>query len=762
MIWRSLDSLIVLATFAAIYLIPPLLALRRFQPPANLTSLCVISAGLGLSSQALLGFFWNHFVSHAPISEGVAYFLFWLTIGLALHWWPMSTQSPPSPLSAQRTTLDAPTLLPLILLGAIILRSLDALNHASLGQSDAYTHLQFLRDVCQQGQIRNIVYPPGYAWVLALPVMTFNLDAYLVARYVGPFFGALLVATLYLLGRRHSQVAGLYAAFLSAICPLFYPLIKTGMGAFANQLGLFLLPLALLLYLMEARFLFAIILLGLTVTVPLFVFTLLLLIGVHRLLCFPALATSRSCSLRHSRTQEEEFEQKHAKIAKAAAANTPQPHDYFQNSNPLYLRRRRNYFHLRGLRELLFKFFSAPNHGQKAIELSRKDLRQWLRENLLLLLPFLLAFALAGYHFLTPGKLHVNTTAALVTGIDTPSLKKHSANTRPPTLFMKIKANPAGKLTVDLLTVKRLGLGNTFMNLAALGLVGIFTGILIAGFRLGKPRPPQENRGAYVCGGRGLSEPSSDILKLVGCWGLLTTLQAATGFLEFSLYQRSGWVLMEAITLAGGLIIAWFHGLERLRKLIRPLIVLCLTASMIIAFWAPPEHRCITSGAENELATILRELSAARLKALHARGPIAAEQFEPSPLIIQAASAPHLTIITRRYTLFDADQGNIADVTPDPSAMIKSIPIEINTKLQAPSDHFLCLVDRSSGLPDMGLLARISPQLTQSLAGFQPVLYKPNDVILAFLSGLPADLWRVTREARGPNLSVYLVERLHP
>jgi hypothetical protein len=131
-------------------------------------------------------------------------------------------------------------------------------------------------------------------------------------------------------------------------------------------------------------------------------------------------------------------------------------------------------------------------------------------------------------------------------------------------------------------------------------------------------------------------------------------------------------------------------------------------------------------------------------------------------LIIQAAAAPHLTIVTRRYTLFDADQGNIADVLPDPSALLKPMPVDTHTKLQAPSDRFICLIDSSSGLPDMGLLARISPQLTQSLAGFQPVLYKPNDVILAFLSGLPADLWRVTREARGPNLSVYLVERLHP
>ena len=209
MIWRCLDSWIILAAFAAVYLIPPLLALRRLYPAADRATLLMVSAGLGLSSQALLGFFWNHFVSHAPISEGVAYFLFWLAIGVVIQW---RTIRFPNFNSQLPTFKSSPLLLAIILLTAVSIRSLDSLSHASLGQSDAYTHLQFLRDVFKYGQIRNIVYPPGYSWVLALPVLTFNLDAYLVARYVGPFFGALLVVTLYLLGRRHSQTCLLYTS----------------------------------------------------------------------------------------------------------------------------------------------------------------------------------------------------------------------------------------------------------------------------------------------------------------------------------------------------------------------------------------------------------------------------------------------------------------------------------------------------------------------------------------------------------------------
>ena len=680
MIWRCLDSLTVLAAFAAVYIIPPLLALRRFRLSEDRLTLLVISAGLGLSSQALLGFCWNHFVSHAPLVEGVGYFLFWLTAGLVLRWRHKSF----SPSRTQLLPLGTPSsmLLALIILAAIILRSLDALDHASLGQSDAYTHLQFLRDIFQYGQIRNIVYPPGYSWVLALPVMTFHLDAYLVARYVGPFFGAMLVTTLYLLGRRQSQTAGLYAAFLAAICPIFYPLIKTGMGAFANQLGLFLLPLALLLYLMEARFLFAIILLGLTVTVPLFVFTLMLIILIHRLLTL-----------------------------------------------------------------------SSP--------------RRWWRNNLLLLIPFLLAFALAGYHFLSPGKIHVTTTATLVTGISTPS-KKLLAPTAPhPSFLTMVKFNPAGKLALDLLTVKRCGLGSNLMNLTALALAWLFAGILVAGFRLGKPRPPIKNQLFCSSGGRGSFEPSSgqdlvenpkSFLKMIGCLGLLTTLQVTTGFLEFSFYQRSGWILMEAMALAGGIILAWLYEIHTLRIIIRPGIALGLSASVIVAFWIPPQHRCITSGAENELASVLRELSDARLNAHHCEGPLAFDRPEPSPLILQAAKAANLAIFTRRYTMFNADQGNMADVIPDPTAQILQFPVDKDSHLTPPCHHFLCFVDRSSGLPSMGLLDLISPELTHSLTQYQPMLYKPNEVILAFLSSLPDDEWKISREERGPNLSIYFVE----
>jgi hypothetical protein len=672
MIWRCLDSLTVLAVFAVVYVIPPLLALRRLYPSAERAFLIVVSAGLGLSSQALIGFFWNHFAGHSASVEACTYYLLWLSISIVV----LCRKQSSSILPAAHCPLNTPLpLLSLILLAAVLLRSFDALDHASLGQSDAYTHLQFLRDVIGQGLLRNIVYPPGYTWVLALPTMTFNLDAYMVARYAGAFFGALMVATLYLLGSRHNQTAGLLAALLAAVCPLLYPLIKTGMGAFANQLGLFLLPLALLAALMERRILFTFLLLGLTVTVPLFVFpAALILFGYQRSRCWDVKLLRNESSI----------------------SATQQP--------------------------------NSTTTGRA---------QYWWREPLYLLLPFLLALAIAGYHFLSPGKRHVTTTASLVTGIQTPANRSTDAPGPQPGVVQTLMRHPAGKMAIDLLTLKRAGLGSPLMNATLLSLAGLFGAFLVMGRRSG-------------------------ILTLIGLWGLLTTLQVGTGLLEFSLYQRSGWILLQAIALAGGVVMSAIIDFERTEKLMRPLVGIGLLGCLILALWFPPRHRTITSGAENELATALRELSSARVLALNAKSTLSFDRPQASPLLLRAAAAPKLAVITRRYTLFNGDQGNMADALPDPAARIFHIPVEKDSKLVPPTDQFLCLIDRFTGLPDMGLLDRISPSLTRSLADYQPLLYKPNDVILAFLDSLPKESWRITREDRGKNLIVLFVERLSP
>ena len=487
MIWNCLDSLAILTAFLLAYILPPFIAMRRLQPAADLTTQMVLSAGLGLSSQALLGFFWNHLVARSPAVEIGTYFLLWLIISLFFVRRPPASPTPIIPVP--RFSLS----LPLILFAAFALRNMESLTHSALGQSDAYTHLQFLRDVILQGEIRNIVYPPGYSWVLALPVMTFHLDAYLAARYGGAFFGMLMVATLYLLGRRHSLLAGLLAAFFASVCPLLYPLIKTGMGAFANQLGLYLLPLALLAYLSRGNYgmplIFTVLLLGLTVSVPLFVFTLTLILLIHRLTCFPF---PEPCG-RHT--------------APGVAPTTP---------------------------------------------------GDWVRQTLQLLLLIFLAVALSCYHFLSPGKLHLTTTSTLVTGIETPKRAALDAGIAQHPILTRLKTNIAGKLMIDLLTIKHKGLGNAVMNLVTLILAGLFSAMLLAGFRRHQAAASDDGNGVF--------------LKLLGGWGLLNTVQVSTGLFEFSLYQRSGWLLLESAALAGGILSAYVLSQPRAGKVLRPVM----------------------------------------------------------------------------------------------------------------------------------------------------------------------------------------------
>jgi hypothetical protein len=148
MIWNCLDSLAILTAFLIAYILPPFIAMRRIEPAADRTTQVVMSAGLGLSSQALLGFFWNHLVARYPAMEMCAYFLLWLIISL-YYSLRVPVSHPPS-IKVARFSL----LLPLILLAAIALRTMDSLTHSALGQSDAYTHLQFLRDVMLQGEPR--------------------------------------------------------------------------------------------------------------------------------------------------------------------------------------------------------------------------------------------------------------------------------------------------------------------------------------------------------------------------------------------------------------------------------------------------------------------------------------------------------------------------------------------------------------------------------------------------------------------------------
>lgn len=134
-----------------------------------------------------------------------------------------------------------------ILFLALCVRLPGVLHESALAQSDAYTHLQFLRDIATRGRLRHSLYPPGYYWLTSLPVRLFGLDLYHTARFAGLFYGVgLVVAGTAAVRAISTTRAALWTGFLLAGFPALTLLHKTGLGMYPNQLGLLLTPLTLL------------------------------------------------------------------------------------------------------------------------------------------------------------------------------------------------------------------------------------------------------------------------------------------------------------------------------------------------------------------------------------------------------------------------------------------------------------------------------------------------------------------------------------
>ncbi|MEI8352869.1 MAG: hypothetical protein WCG36_11240, partial [bacterium] len=280
-----------------------------------------------------------------------------------------------------------------------------------------------------------------------------------------------------------------------------------------------------------------------------------------------------------------------------------------------------------------------------------------------------------------------------------------------------------------------MGLGGGLMTFATLVLAALFAGLLIAGFRA-----------------------RCAALELLGGWGLLAMLQTTTGLLDFSLYQRSGWSLLEATVWAGGVVCAVVTVRGQRWRGFRTSVGVALVATVILAFYSPPAHRFIMSGAEDELVNALRELSHARLQADGISEPLCFEHTRPGPLMTRAAQDRRLIAMTRCYTLFPGDQGDLPGTVMDPAAHIIRALVGKDTPMPSPSGPILCLLDGELDLGDMGLLSRISPELTSALAGYQPLLHAPNRRIEAFLASLPRNSWSVTTEMRGPKLKLVLAK----
>lgn len=225
-----LQSLAVLITQLMLYTALPMWALRR---PVRWPSSWLQALVLALAAQSLIGLVAGWMIPQAQRWVPWIYGLVWLLLRLM----PERTDA-----RLNRDECFDPFLLLLLAL-SVVIRWIHPWQTWALGQSDAYAHLMFINDVVHGGRLSNPIYPPGFAWIMALPSMVFGLDPYTVARFGGAFHGAGLVLGLYVLVHEWAGRTGARAAAAVATgFPLAWVLTKTGVGAFANQVGLLALP----------------------------------------------------------------------------------------------------------------------------------------------------------------------------------------------------------------------------------------------------------------------------------------------------------------------------------------------------------------------------------------------------------------------------------------------------------------------------------------------------------------------------------------
>jgi hypothetical protein len=283
---RLFDCSLVLFSMTLVYLAPTFAASRFFLPRRGVADTVLCALALGVSSQAVIGSLWRQVIGGRPGLEPLLYLAVWVILTAAAL-----RRGGGGPAGPKQT--DPWRLLLAVIVAGMALRLVYPLANVALGQSDAYSHLQFLEDIVTSGRLRNPTYPSGYHWVLALPCLLFRVDPYLLARYGGAFFGGLLIGGTFLLARSGGgRRAGLTAALLVAVFPGFMPLIKTGVGAFANQMGLLLIPFILREYLLAAAdegrnrrgrlLLMAAFLAGLAASVPLMALHAAIFIALER------------------------------------------------------------------------------------------------------------------------------------------------------------------------------------------------------------------------------------------------------------------------------------------------------------------------------------------------------------------------------------------------------------------------------------------------------------------------------------------------
>ena len=627
---------------------------------------------LGTTLQAVIGFFWSHLVGSSPYGELIVLFTVWGGAFFYNRWYRKKT------LHQNYFTVDeiSSAYLPVaaILLLTYLVRVVHPLDVAYLGQSDAYTHLDYLHYLVDHGALANPAYPTGYHWIMALPTLVFSIDPYWVARFGGAFWGVGLVLGIFVMTERmFNRQAAYYACFTAACFPPMTLLMKTGVGVFANQFGLFLLPAIFLWYFMllensngrfGSAFMLAMAMTGMAAAVPMMLLHILLIIAAHR-------------------------------------------------------------------------FF----------DLSRISMR-WLTKTTTIGLITIIPVLVVLFHVFSIGNSQRMGTVSALTDYGTSSQYSESKQpaSRPEAtaldrgsnvnrILRQLRSSPYYSMAIDYFSVKRVGFGNWRFNSLGVLLSFIFLGFTIYGLIAGRSQ-----------------------FLILGLWGGVTTVQAATGFLQFSSYQREGWSLLVATCCLSGVMAAWL--LKNVTFSAAGRIGTGIVAATVVV-WAllrPPHHGSLRSDAEDELVRSIRFLS----RSLSHNIEFCERSDEKICQVIHPL-LPDIPVIlvTRKFAGW-SNQGkittNVMQQNSEMQGKVVARPIPAN--LFQTDRQYVVFIDKWKKLTlnhDFSAFAMVTPALVQATLKRQKNLLRTNQQLLETINHLSSDEWSVTTTNLSANLTAFTI-----
>lgn len=663
----------VTASLILIYILPWIPIAYYLYREEDWPGIILTSFAVGCCLQSILGLLWTHLVGAWPYGEIVVLGIFWI---LSLGW------------SWSRIRREGKVVFPqffrqyhlivfFILLAAFFVRSIHPLQVAYLGQSDAYTHLNYLHNIVDQGRLVNPIYPPGFHWILALPVLIFSLDPYWVARHGGAFFAVGLVLGIFVfLDRFFSRRAAIFGSFCAACFPPMTLLMKTGVGVFANQFGLFLLPVIFFLYVIcispklkksGRGSLLLLSLCGLASTVPMLLLHVFLVMGLER-------------------------------------------------------------------------FVSLVRRGAP-----------WFRDTLRVVCIVLPAACLLLFHVtqVGPGQRFKTANILMDAGavkqplaekvtnkIKLESVKYDPAKQK---IAVLVAESPYSKLLLDYFSFKRLGFGDDILNGLGWVLITIFTGFIIYGLVF--------NLAGFL---------------VLGLWGWLTSLQAATGFLQFSSYQREGWSLLIAVCCMSGTLASIIFCFGRNNRILKLGVGAFMLNIFVYACLHPPQHEAISSSAENDIVLTARFLGGDK----ESRIRFCKGGNSPLCTLKNELDSNLPIVIMTRHLVGWRNQGKIiANILP-PSSNIKSIavgnrfkepPFQIGKQYVVFVDRYR-KVDAGKVVTAFAMVAR--GQVEATMRNIRH-LYSGNSYLLEIVNNLDEQKWNVKNLIFSDDLTVFVVKPRH-